>query len=71
MSNRMTQNKTERDTSFTPPILAIAVIQGYASMLSRWGKSDPDVLNEGINAIAQETESMKELVESLLFHARC
>ena len=24
MSNRMTQNKTERDTSFTPPILAIA-----------------------------------------------
>ena len=48
----------------------IAVIQGYASMLSRWGKSDPDVLNEGINAIAQETESMKELVESLLFLAR-
>lgn len=48
----------------------IAVLQGYISMLSRWGKSDPEVLEEGISAIAQETESMKELVESLLFLAR-
>ncbi len=48
----------------------IAVLQGYINMLKRWGKSDPDVLDEGINAIAQETESMKELVESLLFLAR-
>jgi len=48
----------------------IAVIQGYVNMLSRWGKSDPEILEEGINAIAQETESMKELVESLLFLAR-
>ena len=48
----------------------IAVLQGYINMLKRWGKSDPEVLEEGINAIAQETESMKELVESLLFLAR-
>ncbi len=48
----------------------IAVLQGYVNMLKRWGKSDPEVLDEGINAIAQETESMKELVESLLFLAR-
>lgn len=48
----------------------IAVLQGYISMLNRWGKSDPEVLEEGISAIAQETESMKELVESLLFLAR-
>ncbi len=48
----------------------IAVLQGYVNMLRRWGKSDPEVLDEGINAIAQETESMKELVESLLFLAR-
>lgn len=47
----------------------IAVLQGYINMLKRWGKSDPEVLEEGINAIAQETESMKELVESLLFLA--
>lgn len=48
----------------------IAVIQGYVNMLNRWGKSDPEVLDEGISAIAQETESMKDLVESLLFLAR-
>jgi len=48
----------------------IAVIQGYASMLERWGKTDKDVLNEGITAISQETASMKELVERLLFLAR-
>ena len=48
----------------------IAVLQGYINMLLRWGKSDPEVLDEGIHAIAQETESMKNLVESLLFLAR-
>ena len=48
----------------------IAVLQGYVRMLQRWGKSDPEVLEEGIAAIAQETDSMKELVESLLFLAR-
>ncbi|MBQ8202363.1 MAG: HAMP domain-containing histidine kinase [Clostridia bacterium] len=48
----------------------IAVIQGYINMLQRWGKSDPEILDEGISAIAQETESMKDLVESLLFLAR-
>lgn len=48
----------------------IAVIQGYINMLQRWGKEDPTVLEEGISAIAQETASMKELVESLLFLAR-
>lgn len=48
----------------------IAVIQGYVNMLKRWGKDDKTVLEEGINAIAQETANMKDLVESLLFLAR-
>ena len=48
----------------------ISVIRGYTDMLKRWGKDDPEVLDEGISAISQETESMKELVESLLFLAR-
>lgn len=48
----------------------IAVIQGYVSMLERWGKTDKEVLDEGISAIAQEAMSMKELVERLLFLAR-
>ena len=48
----------------------IAVIQGYADMLDRWGKSDPQVLEESIRAIRTETEHMKTLVEQLLFLAR-
>jgi len=48
----------------------ISVIQGYANMLSRWGKEDQSTLDESIAAIKSEAESMKELVEQLLFLAR-
>ena len=48
----------------------IAVIQGYANMLDRWGKDDPEILQEGISSILQESEHMKDLVEQLLFLAR-
>jgi len=48
----------------------IAVIQGYAAMLDRWGKEDPQVLEESIAAIKAEAEHMKVLVEQLLFLAR-
>lgn len=48
----------------------IAVIQGYADMLSRWGKSDEKVLEEGIGAIQSESAHMKSLIEQLLFLAR-
>ena len=48
----------------------ISVIQGYANLLSRWGKDDKEVLEESINAIKDESESMKKLIESLLFLAK-
>ena len=48
----------------------IAVIQGYADMLSRWGKKDPEVMEEAISAIRSEAAGMKELVEQLLYIAR-
>ena len=48
----------------------ISVIQGYANMLDRWGKSDESVLYESIAAIKSESENMKNLVEQLLFLAR-
>ncbi|ENK0837802.1 HAMP domain-containing histidine kinase [Clostridium botulinum] len=48
----------------------IAVIQGYANMLYRWGKDDKEVLEEAVTAIKDESENMKELVEKLLFLAR-
>ena len=48
----------------------IAVIQGYISVLDRWGKENKEVLEESINAIKLESDSMKDLVEKLLFIAR-
>ena len=48
----------------------IAVLQGYADMLSRWGKDDKAVLDESIDAIKNESENMKDLVDKLLFLAR-
>jgi len=48
----------------------IAVIQGYANLLERWAKDDPQVRDEAISAIVNETGNMKELVEKLLFLAR-
>ncbi len=48
----------------------IAVIQGYADLLARWGKDDPEILEESITSIQKESRHMKELVEQLLFLAR-
>ncbi len=48
----------------------IAVIQGYAGMLDRWGKQDERVLDESIAAIKSEAGYMSKLVEQLLFLAR-
>ena len=48
----------------------IAVIQGYANMLDRWGKEDESILEEGITAIRHESDHMNHLVEQLLFLAR-
>jgi len=48
----------------------ISVIQGYANLLDRWGKNDEKTLQESIDALKNEAESMKQLVEQLLFLAR-
>lgn len=48
----------------------ISVIQGYANLLDRWGKDDPEVLTESIESIKSESDNMKNLVEKLLFLAR-
>lgn len=48
----------------------IAVVQGYARMLERWGKEDKAILTEAITAINKESTSMQDLVEKLLFIAR-
>jgi len=48
----------------------IAVIQGYANLLDRWGTEDKKALTESVTAIKDEAENMKDLVEQLLFLAR-
>ncbi|HEX9026349.1 MAG TPA: HAMP domain-containing histidine kinase [Clostridium sp.] len=48
----------------------IAVIQGYANLLDRWGKDDREALEKSIYAIKLEAINMADLVEKLLFLAR-
>ena len=48
----------------------IAVIRGYADLLSRWGKDDRKVMDESVEAIKGEADNMQRLVEQLLFLAR-
>ncbi len=48
----------------------IAVVRGYADMLDRWGKKDPNILREAIDSIRAEAVTMQNLVEQLLFLAR-
>lgn len=44
----------------------VAIIQGHMEMLDRWGKDDPEVLDESIKASLQETKRMKSLVQEML-----
>lgn len=48
----------------------LSVIQGYANLLIRWGKDDPEILNEGIENIAREADNMKRIVQQLLLLAK-
>lgn len=48
----------------------IAVIQGYANLLDRWGKDDREALEKSIYAIKLEATNMADLVEKLLFLAK-
>ena len=48
----------------------VTVILGYSDLLSRWGRSDRKVLEEGIESIRSEAEDMQQLIEKLLFLAR-
>lgn len=44
----------------------LTIIENYASILGRWGKNDPELLEEGIDAIQDESRRMKQLVAQLL-----
>ena len=44
----------------------VAVIEGHLSLLNRWGKDDPEVLAESLEASLQEIIRMKSLVQEML-----
>lgn len=48
----------------------LAVIAGYANLMRRWGKDDPQMLNESVEAIARESENMRRIVDQLLWLAK-
>ncbi|MFD0771856.1 ATP-binding protein [Bacillus sp. CGMCC 1.60114] len=44
----------------------LAIIQGHLSMLNRWGKDDPDVLQKSLNSSLKEVDRLNKLVSELL-----
>lgn len=44
----------------------VAVIEGHLNLLNRWGKDDPEILEESLNASLQEISRMKSLVQEML-----
>lgn len=48
----------------------LSVIAGYANLLRRWGKDDPKILDEAVEAISRESENMKRIVDQLLWLAK-
>jgi len=44
----------------------VAIIEGHLQMLNRWGKEDPEILEESMDASLQETKRMKTLVQEML-----
>ncbi|RAJ02932.1 two-component system sensor histidine kinase ArlS [Paenibacillus pabuli] len=44
----------------------VAIIEGHINLLKRWGKHDPDILNESLDVSAQELTRLKTIVNELL-----
>ncbi len=44
----------------------IQILEGHLSMLNRWGKNDPEVMDESLEASIEEIKRIKRLVQELL-----
>lgn len=63
--NIMSQREFVEDVSHelrTP----VAIVEGHLKMLNRWGKNEPEILEESIQASLTETQRMKSLVQEML-----
>lgn len=70
MLDRM-RSYTEQQEQFVEDVshelrTPVAVIEGHLNMLQRWGKEDPEILEESIEASLQEISRMKTLVQEML-----
>lgn len=70
MLDRM-QNYTNQQKKFVSDVshelrTPVAVIEGYLKMLQRWGKDDPQILNEAIDSSVSEVDNMKNLIQEML-----
>lgn len=74
MFNQMldqTQRYIDQQTQFVSDVshelrTPVAIIQGHMEMLQRWGKDDPQVLDESIAAALKETNRMNSLIKEML-----
>lgn len=48
----------------------IQVLEGHLSMIERWGKHEPDILDEALHTSLEEIARMKRMIEELLQLAR-
>lgn len=48
----------------------IQAIEGHLSLIKRWGKDDPQVLEESLDLAIDEVQRMKKMIEELLSLAR-
>ncbi|MGE8206410.1 HAMP domain-containing sensor histidine kinase [Heyndrickxia sp. NPDC080065] len=44
----------------------VQIMEGHLNLLNRWGKNDPNILDESLHASIQELDRMKKLVQELL-----
>ncbi|MDR1567871.1 MAG: HAMP domain-containing histidine kinase [Streptococcaceae bacterium] len=44
----------------------VAIVEGHLKMLDRWGKSDPEVLDDSIKSSLQSIQRMKNLIQNML-----
>jgi signal transduction histidine kinase len=44
----------------------VQIMEGHLNLLNRWGKNNPDILEESLSASLQELDRMKKLVQELL-----
>lgn len=48
----------------------LAVLDGHINLLNRWGKNDPEILNESLQASREEIVRMKGMLEEMLALSR-